>query len=102
VPKDCLTLESSHYVGEIKSEDSKRRNFRRTEHDAGAISMIFAGDTVPILAFDLAIDQLKMKGTRLEGDFDAVLADKVIVEAVVDGQQLHAEMPVREIFSGMF
>lgn len=100
VPRACLTFESSHYVGEIRSEDPLRRNFRRTEHDPGAITMIFSGDKVPILPFDLAIDQLKMKGTRLEGDFDAVLADKVVLDAVVDGEQLHAEMPVREIFEG--
>jgi hypothetical protein len=42
-----------------------------------------------------------MKGTWLEGDFDGTLADKATVDAIVDGERLHAEKPIREIFAGM-
>jgi hypothetical protein len=44
-----------------------------------------------IYTIDLGIDQLKMKGTRLEGDTGAALADKVTVDAIIDGERLHSE-----------
>lgn len=101
VPSACLTFESSSYMAEIKSNVPGRRSFRRTESDQGATRTILAGDKMTILAFDLGIDQLKLKGTWLEGDFETVLKDKVTLDVIVDGEQLHSEKLIGEIFEGM-
>ncbi len=86
-------------MDEIKSEDPTRRVFRRSESSPGVVRTIFAGDNAPIFALDLGVDQLKLKGTYLAGDIEAVLADKVTIDAVVDGEPLYAEKPVAEIFA---
>ena len=99
VPRACLTFTSSSYMDEIKSEDPTRRVFRRSESSPGVVRTIFAGDKAPIFALDLGVDQLKLKGTYLAGDIEAVLADKVTIDAVVDGEPLYAEKPVAEIFA---
>jgi hypothetical protein len=51
-----------------------------------------------VFTTELGIDQLRMKGTYLEGDVDAVLADKIIVDALVEGDRLTAQKPISEIF----
>lgn len=101
VPSACLTFTSTHYMCEIKSNVQGRRSFRRMDSDDGAIRMIPPGDKKRILNLELGIEQLKMKGTRLEGDFEGVLADKVTVDAIVGGEQLHLEKLISEIFEGM-
>ena len=59
------------------------------------------GDKATLFSIDLGVDQLKMKGTHLAGDIEAALADKVVVEAVVDGKRYSEEKLVAEIFSGL-
>jgi hypothetical protein len=49
---------------------------------------------VPIFALDLGVDQLRMTGTYLAGDYEVTLADRVIVDAIVEGEPLHAERTV--------
>ncbi len=101
VPSSCLTFQSAMYWGEIKSEVAGRRSFRRTEIDDGATKVILPGDKLKVYNLDLGIDQLKMKGTRLEGDFEGVLKEKVTLDAVIQGQQLHAEKAISDLFEGM-
>jgi hypothetical protein len=101
VPSACLTFESSRYICEIKSAIKGRRSFRRMETNEGAVKMIPPGDRAQILTLDLGIDQLKMKGTWLEGDFEGTLADKVTLDAVVEGEQVHSERSIRDVFEGM-
>jgi hypothetical protein len=99
VPRACLTHTSSAFVGEIQKEDEpNRRFFRVSNHDPGRVAMIFHGDKVPLFALDIGIDQLLMKGTYLAGDYEGTLADKVIAEAVVEGDRLRAERTVADIF----
>jgi hypothetical protein len=40
-----------------------------------------------------------MTGTYLAGDYEGTLADKVIVDAVVEGELLHAERTVADVFA---
>jgi len=51
-----------------------------------------------MVAVELGIEQLKLKDTYLAGDYAGTLADKVIADAVVDGERLHVERPLAEIF----
>jgi hypothetical protein len=39
-----------------------------------------------------------MTGTYLAGDYDGTLSEKVTVDAVVEGELLHAERTVADIF----
>lgn len=99
VPRACLTHTSSTFVGEIRKEDEpNRRFFRVSNHDPGRVALIFQGDKVPLFALDIGVDQLLMKGTYLAGDYEGTLADKVIAEAVVEGDLLRAERTVADIF----
>jgi hypothetical protein len=98
VPSACLTFAASTYMGEIRSVVPGRRLFRKTESEAG---VILPGDKISLFSLDLGVDQLKMTGTHLAGDIEAALADKVTVEAIVDGERLCAEVPVSEIFAGI-
>jgi hypothetical protein len=98
VPAACLTHSSTRYVGEIRADVPGRRLFRKTESDAG---VILPGDNVSLFSLDLGVDQLRLTGTHLAGDIEAALADKVTVEAVVDGEIVYAEKQVSEIFSGL-
>jgi hypothetical protein len=99
VPRACLTHTSSAFVGEIQKEDEpKRRFFRVSNDDPGRVAMIFQGDKAPLFALDIGVDQLLMKGTYLAGDYEGTLADKVIAEAVVEGDRLRAERTVANIF----
>jgi hypothetical protein len=54
---------------------------------------------VPLFALDLGVDQLKMTGTYLAGDFEGTLAESVVVDAVVEDELLHAERTVADIFA---
>jgi hypothetical protein len=47
---------------------------------------------------DLAVDQLLMTGTYLAGDYEGTFRDKVVVDAFVEGDLLHAEGIVSELF----
>jgi hypothetical protein len=99
VPKACLTHTSAIHMGEVrKDQSSDRRYFRRSEHEPGAIQYIFKGDKVPIFALDLGIDQLKMDYPQLKGDYEGTMGDKVIIDAVIEGEAFHAERTVRDIF----
>jgi hypothetical protein len=97
VPRAALTHSSGAIWGEINSKNPNRRVIRFTEMGRGQIML---GDTCRYGPLDLGIDQLKMKGTHLEGDYDGTLADKVFADAVINGEVLHAEMPLSEIFVG--
>jgi len=99
VPRACLAFSSSNFVDEIKSDDPTRRLFRRSESSPGVAGTIFAGDKMSVFALDLGIEQLKLKGTYLEGDINAALAEKVTVDAIVDEEPLYAEKSIADIFS---
>ncbi len=99
IPKACLTHTSAVILGEIRKEDQpNRRFFRRSNNDPGAVPMIFQGDKVPIFALDVGVDQLRLTGTYLAGDYEGTLADKVSLEAVVEGELLRAERTVSDLF----
>jgi hypothetical protein len=98
VPAAAMTFAQTRYVIEIPSKESGRRMFRTTEATF-ANAPIFKGDTLQLATLELGIDQLKMKGTFLEGDYEGTLADRVIADAVVDGEALHVEKPVSELFA---
>jgi hypothetical protein len=100
VPKECLTQGSAVYMGEVRQDQpTGRRIFRRSESDPGAIQYIFKGDKVPIYALDIGVDQLNMKNTYLAGDYEGTMADKVEVDAVVEGEAFHAERTIADIFA---
>jgi hypothetical protein len=100
VPSACLTHSSGLIWGEVrKGEQANRRFFRRSSTEPGSVTIIFQGDKVPIFALDLGVDQLRMAGTYLAGDYEGTLGDKVIVDAVVEGEILHTERTVAEIFN---
>ncbi len=61
--------------------------------------MIFQGDKVPLFSLDLGVDQLRLTGTYLAGDYDGTLIDKVIAEAVVEGELLRTERTIADIFA---
>lgn len=97
VPAASLTFESAKYMAEIKSDIAGRRRFRAAEGQFANVR-IHPGDTMQVFSLDLGIDQLKMVGTYLAGDYEGTLADKVIVDAVADGESMHVERTLREIF----
>jgi len=101
VPRSCLTFQSALYPGEIKSGVVGRRTFRRTEIDEGATKIVLPGGKLKVFSLDLGIDQLRLKGTWMEGDFEAALKDEVTLDAVVQGEKLHVRKPIGEIFEGM-
>jgi hypothetical protein len=96
VPKAALTFSSAGYISKIASKDSSREAFRFSEGISGPI---FPGDTRQLATLELGIDQLKMKGTYLHGDYEGTLADKVYADANIGGEIHHAEMPLSEIFA---
>jgi hypothetical protein len=99
VPSACLTHSSGLILGEVrKGEQANRRLFRRSSDDPGSVRIIFQGDKVPIFALDLGVDQLRMTGTYLAGDYEGTLRDKIIVDAVVEGELLHSERTVADVF----
>lgn len=99
VPRACLTHASAIIMGELRQEPpSSRRVFRVSSSDPGRPAIIFQGDKIPLFVLDLGVDQLKMTGTYLAGDYEGTLAEKVTVDAVVEGELLHAERTVAEIF----
>ena len=100
VPTACLTHASGGIAGELRQEPpSNRRVFRVSSSDPGRIAIIFQGDKVPLFALDLGVDHLKMTGTHLAGDYEGTLAEKVTVDAVVEGELLHAERTLADIFA---
>ena len=101
VPAPCLTFQSAIYVCEMKPAPKGRRRFRRMESDDGAIKMILPGERAQVLTIELGIEQLKMKGTWLEGDFEGALRDNVTLDVVAGEAQIHAERTISDIFEGM-
>lgn len=97
IPAACLTFTSARYPSEIISDVPERRRFRHTQDNFAGVR-IHPGDRWQVFTTELGIDQLRMKGTYLEGDADAVLADKIIVDALVEGDRLTAQKPISEIF----
>jgi hypothetical protein len=86
VPKACLTHTSAIHMGEVrKDQPSDRRYFRRSEHEPGAVQY-------------LGVDQLKMDYPQLKGDYEGTMADKVVIDAVIEGEAFHAERTVADIF----
>ena len=101
VPKACLTHASGLINGELtQNQPPDRRVFRVSNHDAGRPQIIFHGDSLPLFMLDLGVDQLKMQGTWLAGDYDGTMADKVTVDAVIEGEQFHDERNVGDMFRG--
>ncbi|WP_433971957.1 hypothetical protein [Tunturiibacter lichenicola] len=100
VPAACLTFESARYPSEIQSDVPGRRRFRHTEKNFSGVE-IHSGDRLQVFSLDLGIDQLKMVGTNLAGDVEGTLADKIVADAVVDGETLHVERSVAEVFQGV-
>ena len=100
VPAACLTFESAKYPSEIQTDTPGRRRFRHTEKDCSGVQ-IQPGDGFQVFSLDLGIDQLKMVGTHLAGDFEGTLTDKIVADAVVDGELLHVERSVAEVFQGV-
>lgn len=99
VPRACLTHASGIIMGELRQEPpSDRRIFRASSSDPGRVAITFHGDKVPLFTLDLGVDQLKMTGTHLAGDYEGTLAEKITVDAVVEGELLHAERTVANIF----
>jgi hypothetical protein len=99
VPRACLTHSSTSFMGEVHKEGQEnRRFFRRSSADPGSIKIIFQGDKVSVFSLDLGVDQLRLAGTYLAGDYEGTLGDKVIVDAVVEGEILHVERTVADIF----
>jgi TIR domain len=99
VPRACLTHTSAVIWGEVRQEaPSNGRVFRVSSSDPGRPAIIFQGDKVPVFALDLGVDQLKMTGTHLAGDYEATLAEKVRIDAVIEGEVLHAERTIADIF----
>jgi hypothetical protein len=74
-----------------------RSRFRHTEKNFSGVQ-IHPGDRLQVFSLDLGIDKLKMVGTHLAGDFEGTLADKIVADAVVDGESLHVERSVSEVF----
>jgi hypothetical protein len=100
VPKACLTHATAAHVGELRQDHpSDGRIFRRSESAPGAVHYIFKGDKVPIFAMDIGVDQLNMKDTYLAGDYEGTMADKVEVDAVIEGEAFHAERTVADMFA---
>jgi hypothetical protein len=100
VPSACLTHSSGLIWGEVrKGEQPNRRWFRLSSTEPGQATILFHGDKLPVFALDLGVDQLRMTGTYLAGDYEGTLADKVIVDAVVEGELLHAERTVADVFA---
>jgi hypothetical protein len=100
VPAACLTFESAWYSSEVQTDTPGRRRFRHTEKTFSG-AHIEPGDKLEVYSLDLGIDQLKMVGTYLAGDFEGTLADKILADAVVDGKVLHVELSVAEVFQGV-
>lgn len=97
VPKALLTFDSSQYASEIPSPDNAYRRFRMTE-GSHRNAVIFPGDKMIVFSIELAIDQLRLKGTYLEGDVEAVLAAKITAIAITNGSRLTSEIAVSQIF----
>ena len=97
VPASTLTFAMTTYMDDrINDRESGRVRFQVTERDRPPI---YPGEIRQVIATYLGIEQLKMKGTWLEGDYEGTLADKVIAEAFVEGEQLHTEKLISEIFA---
>ncbi len=100
VPRACLTHSSTVYMGEvIREEPTDRRIFRRSEGEGGGVRTIFKGDKASIFGLDIGVDQLKMTGTYLAGDYEGTMADKVEIDAVIEGELFHAERTLADIFA---
>jgi len=97
VPAASLTFESAKYMAEIPSDVPGRRKFRATENQFANVR-IHPGDTMQVFSLDLGIDQLKLVGTYLAGDYEGALADKVVADAFADGETMHTERTLSEIF----
>lgn len=100
VPAACLTFESAKYPSEIQPDVPGRRRFRHTEKTSSGVQ-IHPGDKFQVFSLDIGIDQLKMVGTYLAGDFEGTLADKIVADAVVDGERLHVACTIAEVFQGI-
>jgi len=100
VPSACLTHASTTFMDEVREKATPvRRVFRHTERTAGGTRTIFNGDEAQIFCVDIGVDQLKMKGTYLAGDYEGTMAAKVEIDAVVEGEAFHAERTVADIFA---
>lgn len=97
IPAPCLTFASATYPSEIRSDIAGHRKFRHTQQNFAGVR-IHPGDRLQVFATELGIDQLRMRGTHLEGDVNAVLAEEISVVAIVDGERFTAEKPVSEFF----
>lgn len=88
--------------GEVtKSERAGIRVFRYTEANFSNVP-IFPGDSLQVVAVEIAIDHLEIKeltGLSRQEVYDLTMNGVIVAEATVDGKLLRAEKPIREIFS---
>jgi hypothetical protein len=50
------------------------------------------------LGYHLGVDQLKMDYPQLKGDYEGTMADKVVIDAIIEGEAFHAERTVADLF----
>lgn len=98
VPAATLTFQSAHFPLEKESRDKGWRSFRSSEQTFSN-APIFPGDTLQLMTLELGVDQLKMAGTCLAGDYEGTMKSKIVAEAWADDQHYRQEMVIADAFS---
>jgi hypothetical protein len=100
VPSPLLKFASMTYAAEVKSDTVSARIFRHTEANFNGVQ-IHPGDTFQVVSVEVAIGHLEMSdltGLNRQEAFDLCMNGTIVAEAVVDGNALRTEKPIREIF----
>ena len=98
VPAATLTFQSAHYQLEKESCDKGWRSFRSSEQTFSNVP-IFPGDTLQLMSLEIGVDQLKMAGTYLAGDYEGTMKSKIVAEAWADDQHYRQEMVIGDAFT---
>ena len=100
VPKTCLTHAGGIIHGEVRQEaSSSRRVLRRVHSEQGVVKQIDFPDKVEIFALEIGVDQLKMAGTYLAGDYEGTLRDKIELDVYMGQEHSHLERTVGDVFA---